>query len=315
MNIGAPWPARPEAIQRVLAMQTKLHRWAAAEPSRCFDDLFNLVYDPAFLATAWYRVRGNKGGRTAGVDGVSASSIRNRAEFLDGLRVALKARRYSPTRVREKSIPKSRGKVRHLGIPTVADRVVQASLTLVLEPIFEADFLPCSYGFRPLRRAQDAISEIRFLGSATSNYQWVFEADIKACFDNIDHSALMGRVGRRVADRRVLALVRSFLKAGVLAEDGKARATITGTPQGGILSPLLANIVLSTLDEHFAEKWQALGPMWHRAKLRRAGVPAMRIIRYADDFVVLVNGQREPRRNSRRLISLSQAAMADPCSV
>ena len=237
MNIGAPWPARPEAIQRVLAMQTKLHRWAAAEPSRCFDDLFNLVYDPAFLATAWYRVRGNKGGRTAGVDGVSASSIRNRAEFLDGLRVALKARRYSPTRVREKSIPKSRGKVRHLGIPTVADRVVQASLTLVLEPIFEADFLPCSYGFRPLRRAQDAISEIRFLGSATSNYQWVFEADIKACFDNIDHSALMGRVGRRVADRRVLALVRSFLKAGVLAEDGKARATITGTPQGGILTP------------------------------------------------------------------------------
>ena len=115
MNIGAPWPARPEAIQRVLAMQTKLHRWAAAEPSRCFDDLFNLVYDPAFLATAWYRVRGNKGGRTAGVDGVSASSIRNSAEFLDGLRVALKARRYSPTRVREKSIPKSRGKVRHLG--------------------------------------------------------------------------------------------------------------------------------------------------------------------------------------------------------
>ena len=201
MNIGAPWPARAQANQRVLAMQTKLHRWAAGEPSRCFDDLFNLVYDPAFLAVAWYRVRGNKGGRTAGVDGVAPSSIRNSVEFLDGLRVALKARRYSPTRVREKSIPKSRGKVRHLGIPTVADRVVQASLTLVLEPIFEADFLPCSYGFRPLRRAQDAISEIRFLGSATSNYQWVFEADIKACFDNIDHSALMCMCRSRSADK------------------------------------------------------------------------------------------------------------------
>ena len=292
MNIGAPWPARPEAIQRVLAMQTKLHRWAAAEPSRCFDDLFNLVYDPAFLAAAWYRVRGNKGRRTAGVDGVAPSSIHNGAEFLAGLRGSLKARRYTPTRVREKSIPKGREKVRRLGIPTVADRVVQASLTLVLEPIFEADFLPCSYGFRPSRRAQDAISEIRFLGAETRNYQWVFEADIEACFDNIDHSALMGRVGRRVADKRILALVRSFLKAGVLGEDDKARATITGVPQGGILSPLLANIALSTLDEHFAEKWQALGPTWHRAKLRRAGIPAMRIIRYADDFVVMVNGQR-----------------------
>ena len=292
MNTGAPWPAGLEAAQRVLAMQTKLHRWAAADPSRCFDDLLNLVYDPAFLATAWHRVRGNKGGRTAGVDGVAPSSIRNSAEFLAGLRQDLKTRRYTPTRVREKSIPKSPGKVRRLGIPTVADRVVQASLTLVLEPIFEADFLPCSYGFRPMRRAQDAISEIRFLGAETRNYQWVFEADIKACFDNIDHSALMGRVGHRVADKRILALVRSFLKAGVLAEDGQARGTITGTPQGGILSPLLANIVLGTLDEHFAAKWQALGPTWHRAKLRRAGIPAMRIIRYADDFVVMVNGQR-----------------------
>lgn len=292
MNTGAPWLDRQEAGQRVLAMQSKLHRWAVADESRCFDDLFNLVYDPAFLATAWYRVRENKGARTAGVDGVAPSSIPNSTAFLIDLRDAIKDRRYAPIRVREKSIPKSPGKVRRLGIPTVADRVVQASLTLVLEPIFEADFLPCSYGFRPRRRAQDAISEIHFLGSETRNYQWVFEADIKACFDHIDHSALMGRVRRRVADKRILALVRSFLKAGVLTEDGKARETITGTPQGGILSPLLANIALSALDEHFAKKWQALGPAWKRAKLRRAGIPAMRLIRYADDFVVLVNGQR-----------------------
>ncbi len=292
MNTGAPWPGRQEAGQRVLAMQTKLHRWATADSGRCFDDLFNLVYDPAFLVTAWHRVRGNKGGRTAGVDGVAPSSIASSAEFLAGLRDTLKAHRYIPTRVREKSIPKGAGKVRRLGIPTASDRVVQASLTLVLEPIFEADFLPCSYGFRPNRRAQDAISEIHYLGTMTRNYQWVFEADIKTCFDNIDHTALMDRIRHRVGDKKGLALVRSFLRAGVLAEDGKSRATITGTPQGGILSPLLANIALSTLDEHFARKWQALGPSWKRAKLRRAGVPAMRIIRYADDFVVMVNGQR-----------------------
>ena len=293
MNIGASWPERETAGARVLAMQTKLHRWAGADPGRCFDDLFNLVYDPAFLVTAWHRVRGNKGGRAAGIDGIAPNTIDCPAAFLAELRDTLKARCYAPTRVREKSIPKGGGKVRRLGIPTAADRVVQASLALVLEPIFEADFLPCSYGFRPNRRAQDAISEIRFLAMPTRNYQWVFEADIKACFDNIGHVALIRRIARRVGDKRVLELIRAFLRAGVLAEDGKARETITGTPQGGILSPLLANIALSVLDEHFAHKWEALGPDWRRARLRRAGVPAMRLVRYADDFVVMVHGQRE----------------------
>lgn len=292
MNTGASYPDRETARARVLAMQTKLHRWATADAGRCFDDLYNLVHDPAFLVTAWHRVRGNKGGRAAGIDGIAPCSIDSPEAFLTELRGLLKARCYRPTRVREKSIPKAGGKVRRLGIPTAADRVVQASLALVLEPIFEADFLPCSYGFRPNRRAQDAISEIRFLATPTRNYQWVFEADIKACFDNIEHTALMRRVARRVGDKRVLALVRAFLRAGVLAEDGKARETITGTPQGGILSPLLANIALSVLDEHFTRKWEALGPSWQRAKLRRTGVPAMRIVRYADDFVVMINGQR-----------------------
>jgi len=292
VNTGASYPDRETARARVLAMQTKLHRWATADAGRCFDDLYNLVHDPAFLVTAWHRVRGNKGGRAAGIDGIAPCSIDSPEAFLTELRGLLKARCYRPTRVREKSIPKAGGKVRRLGIPTAADRVVQASLALVLEPIFEADFLPCSYGFRPNRRAQDAISEIRFLATPTRNYQWVFEADIKACFDNIEHTALMRRVARRVGDKRVLALVRAFLRAGVLAEDGKARETITGTPQGGILSPLLANIALSVLDEHFTRKWEALGPSWQRAKLRRTGVPAMRIVRYADDFVVMINGQR-----------------------
>jgi RNA-directed DNA polymerase len=292
VNIGAPWPSLSEAEVRVLAMQTKLHQWATSDPGRRFDDVFNLVYDPAFLVVAWSRVRGNKGARTAGIDGVRPRDITvGVGEFLDGLRDDLKARRFTPVPVREKTIPKASGKVRRLGIPTVADRVVQAALKLVLEPIFEADFKPCSYGFRPRRRAQDAIAEIHFFGSRT--YEWVFEADITACFDEIDHTALMGRVRDRIGDKRVLSLVKAFLSAGILTEDAAARATITGTPQGGILSPLLANIALSVLDEHFTAKWEALGPAWTRAKHRRAGVPAMRLVRYADDFVVMIAGTRD----------------------
>jgi RNA-directed DNA polymerase len=149
---------------------------------------------------------------------------------------------------------------------------------------------PCSYGFRPRRRAQDAIAEIHFLGTPGRNYQWVFEADITACFDEIDHTALMGRMRDRIGDKCVLGLVTAFLRAGILSEEGLDRQTITGTPQGGILSPLLANIALAVLDEHFTRKWEALGPEWRRVKHRRAGGPVMRLVRYADDFVVMVAG-------------------------
>jgi RNA-directed DNA polymerase len=285
-------------------MQTKLHQWAKADPGRRFNDVFNLVHDPAFLTVAWRRVRGNKGSRTAGVDGVAPRSVSSRAEkLLRGLRDDLKAHQFVPQRVREKAIPKASGKVRRLGIPTTADRVVQASLKLVLEPIFEADFKPCSYGFRPKRRAQDAIAEIHYLASATRNYEWVFEADIEACFDQIDHTALLERVRRRVGDKRILGLVKAFLKAGVLSEEGVSRETITGTPQGGILSPLLANIALSVLDEHFTARWEALGPAWTRAKRRRAGEPAMRIVRYADDFVVMAAGTRDDAEALRGEVS------------
>jgi RNA-directed DNA polymerase len=293
VNIGAPWPDLDEAESRVLEMQKKLHQWAAADPGRRFDDLFNLVYDPAFLVVAWRRVRGNRGARSAGIDGIAPRSIVFGAgEFLAGLRDDLKARRFAPEPVRERMIPKAGGKLRRLGIPTVADRVVQASLKLVLEPIFEADFQPVSYGFRPRRRAQDAIAEIHYLASPPRSYEWVFEADIEACFDNIEHTALLGRVRRRVGDKRVLGLVKAFLRAGILSEDAVRRDTVTGTPQGGILSPLLANIALSVLDEHFARKWEALGPKSTRSKRRRAGVPVMRLVRYADDLVVMVAGTR-----------------------
>jgi RNA-directed DNA polymerase len=294
VNTGARWPSLNEAEPQVLAMQTKLHQWAISDPDRRFDDLYNLVCDPAFLVVAWDRVRSNKGARSAGIDGIAPRSIEpGGGEFLEGIRDDLKARRYTPTRVREKLIPKASGKLRRLGIATASDRVVQAVLKLVLEPVFEADFKPCSYGFRPNRRAHDAIAEIHFLGSSPRNYEWVFEADITACFDEISHSALLGRMRRRVGDKRVLGLVKAFLGAGILSEDGVDRNTITGTPQGGILSPCLANIALSVLDEHFTRKWEALGPEWTRAKHRKAGVPTYRLVRYADDFVVMVKGTRE----------------------
>jgi RNA-directed DNA polymerase len=292
VNTGAPRPSLDEAERRVLAMQSKLHRWAVSEPGRRFDDLYNLVYDPAFLVVAWNRVRSNRGARSAGVDGIAPESVLDVAELLEGLRAELKARGFRPDRVREVKIPKRNGKVRRLGIATCADRVVQAVLTLVLEPIFEADFKPCSYGFRPKRRAQDAIAEINHLGTSTSNYEWIFEADITACFDEISHSALLDRMRARIADRRLMALVKAFLKAGVLAEDQVHRNTITGTPQGQILSPLLANIALSVLDEHFTRKWEELGPHSTRARRQRQGIPAHKIIRYADDFVIMTRGAR-----------------------
>ncbi len=284
MNIGAPWPSLLEAKVRVLEMQTKLHQWATADSNRRFDDLYNLVYDPAFLTVAWSRVRGNKGARSAGVDGQTARYIeqqRGTAAFLNALRDDLKARTFEPLPVRERMIPKPGGKQRRLGIPTTRDRVVQASLKLVLEPIFEADFKPCSYGFRPGRRPHDAIAEVHLF--ASNHYQWVLEADIEACFDNIDHTALLGRVRRRVGDRRVVALVKAFLKSGILSEDQVTRDTKAGTPQGGILSPLLANIALSVLDEHFAEAWQqSMASRVDRARRRRQGQATYRLIRYAD---------------------------------
>jgi RNA-directed DNA polymerase len=171
VNTGDPVPGLFSAECRVREIQAKLHRWASDDPHRRFDDLYNLVCDPAFVLVAWDQVRHNKGARSAGVDGRTAYSIEAElgvARFCDRLREQLKARSFRPVPVRERRIPKANGKTRRLGIATVTDRVVQASLKLVLEPIFEADFLPCSYGFRPGRRAHDAVAEVHHFTSRTS---------------------------------------------------------------------------------------------------------------------------------------------------
>jgi RNA-directed DNA polymerase len=216
---------------------------------------------------------------TAGVDAVTRVDVEDQGvfAFLEELRTSLRDGSFTPLPVRQVMIPKKGGKLRALGIPTLRDRVAQMALKLVLEPIFEVDFYPSSYGYRPGRRAQDAIAEIHQLTSRS--YEWVVEGDITACFDNVDHQILMDLVGERITDRKVLRLVRGFLRAGILQQHGGLVASLTGTPQGGVASPLLANIYLSVLDRHFATVWeQDMSPPWRRAHRRRKGLPNYRLI-------------------------------------
>jgi RNA-directed DNA polymerase len=240
VNTGAVgWPEPDSAFFTVRKMQIKLHRWAGEDSSRRFGDLYNLVYDPAFLVSAWERVSTNIGARTPGVDRATVAWIETRIgveAFLSQVRDSLKSGEFRPVEVRQVLIPKGHntGRFRKLGIPTLADRVVQASLKAVLEPIFEADFKPCSYGFRLNRRAHDAISEIHFLASKPRNYEWVLEADIAACFDEISHAALLDRLRVRIKDKRVCAVVKAFLKTGVMTTAGIREETPTGTRKAGV---------------------------------------------------------------------------------
>jgi RNA-directed DNA polymerase len=314
VNTGGPGREHEPRVG-VSGMQAKLHRWAVADPGRRFDDLFNFVHDPATLRIALARVASNTGRDTPGVDGWTVAAVEETvgvAGFLDDLRAQVKDGSFRPLPVRQRLIPKGHGsgKLRSLGIPTIADRVVQAALKLVLEPIFEADFMPVSYGFRPKRRAHDAIAEIQLFG--THGYRWVLDADIEACFDRISHSGLLDRVRMRVKDKRVVALVKAFLKAGILTELGEKHDTPTGTPQGGILSPLMANIALSVLDEHLHRPWQPGGTMSTRSQRERRrakGLPNWRIVRYADDFAVLGDGTQADVEALREQISGVLATM------
>ena len=297
LNNDIPEPSIEDARARVLGIQRKLHRWTKADGEKRFDDLFNLVHDRAMLVVAWDRVRSNRGSKTAGIDGKNRWYVENCLgvrRFLEDIRSSLKSRTYYPQPVRERGIPKAGGKTRYLGIPTIRDRVVQMALKLVLEPIFEVDFYPTSYGYRPARRAQDAIAEIvRFINPRIS-YEYVIEGDIKACFDNVNHGVLMTLLRKRISDRKVLALLKAFLKAGVMKETGRFAATLTGSPQGGIVSPILANVYLSVLDRHFECAWkQQTRYIGCTTYYRKRGHATYRMIRYADDFVILVRGSRE----------------------
>jgi RNA-directed DNA polymerase len=270
------WDGRPSCTAGQLRMRNKR-----------FGDLFNLLCDPATLMVAWERVKHNRGSKTAGVDGETRKRIEQigAENVLGELRQALRDGSYAPLPVREREIPKrGSGKLRRLGIPALRGRIVQMAAKLVLEPIYEADFCPTSYGFRPGRKAQDAIEETRRFINPSGRYEWVIEGDVENCFGSIHHGLLMEQVRRRVTDKRVLALIRQFLGAGVMSELGTVTATPSGTPQGAILSPVLANVALSVPDRHFEAAWRAFGGPSQRSQRRTRGHATYRLVRYADDF-------------------------------
>jgi len=269
-------------IDKVRQLQRKLWVCAKRSKTRRFHALYDRIYRSDVLWEAWRRVRGNGG--AAGVDAETIQAIEHRGagEFLAELQAALRAGRYRPSPVKRRYIPKADGKQRPLGIPTVRDRVAQMAAKLVIEPIFEADFQDSSYGFRPRRSATQALEAIREAGNRGQDF--VVDADIQGYFDNIQRETLMELVKERISDRRVLKLIRQWLEAGVM-EDGTVRETLAGTPQGGVISPLLANIYLNKLDRIWAARCSQLG----------------QLVRYADDFVVMCRTESQARESLRRV--------------
>ncbi|MGY6210927.1 group II intron reverse transcriptase/maturase [Cytobacillus firmus] len=245
-----------------------LYLCAKESPTRRFHAVYDKIYRPDILWEAWQRVKRKKG--SGGVDGQSIEQIvmdYGEKKFMNELYLELKEKTYHPSPVLRTYIPKDDGKKRPLGIPTIKDRVAQMAMKMVIEPIFEADFHDCSFGFRPERNAHQAIAKIR---KASRNCFWVVDVDIQGYFDNINQAKLMKMLEQRISDRRVLKLIRKWLESGIM-EEGKIRNPITGTPQGGVISPLLANIYLNTMDSLWQKKFNHLGEL----------------IRYADDFVIM----------------------------
>jgi RNA-directed DNA polymerase len=288
MAIWVDNTVRPELVpDKVRQRRLKLYQKAKKEPKFRFYALYDRVYRMDVLEAAWKQV--GKRRKAAGIDGVRAETILDQDQgverFLVGIQEELKRKRYCPSPVKRVYIPKADGKKRPLGIPTLKDRVVQMAVLLVIEPIFEADFLDCSHGFRPKHSAHGALDQIR--QHIKEGKGSVYDADLKGYFDSIPHDKLMACVRMRIVDRSVLRLIKLWLKAPVIEEDDQGkrqppRKTTQGTPQGGVISPLLANLYLHWFDTMFH---RAEGP-YHWAKARLVG--------YADDFVVLARyqGQR-----------------------
>jgi RNA-directed DNA polymerase len=265
--------ARTARQDKVRELQRTLYRAAKADPGRRFHALHDKVYRSDVLERAWELVRANRG--AAGIDKQTIAEVEEHgvAGLLDELAADLKAGRWRPLPARRVFIPKpGRDERRPLSIPTVRDRVVQAAVKIVIEPIFEADMLECSFGFRPGRSAHDALQVV--VDESWSGRRWVAESDIANCFEAIPHEGLMSAIEERIVDRHVLKLLRAMLRAGVL-EDSSVNRSGTGTPQGGVISPVLCNAYLHRLDRQWAR--------------RGTGV----LIRYADDLLVMCKTKQE----------------------
>ena len=279
---GMPETENNPVVDKVRELQRKLWVCAKQSKTRRFHALYDRIYRSDVLREAWRRVRSNGG--AAGVDRETLEAIEQHGveQFLADIEADLRAGRYRPSAVRRQYIPKGDGKQRPLGIPTVRGRVVQMAAKIMIEPIFEADFEASSFGFRPKKSATEALEAIRLAGN--QGHDFVVDADIKGYFDSIDQEKLMVLVEERISDRRVLKLIRQWLRAGVM-EDGTVRETLAGTPQGGVISPLLANIYLHLLDRLWAKKCGSLGVL----------------IRYADDFVVMAATESKAKEALRQI--------------
>jgi len=267
---------------KVRRLQWKLYLSAKKSKTRRFHALYERVHDWNILQESWKRIRANKG--ACGIDGTTIKDIETQGVevFLRGIQKYLKEGRYHPMPVRQVDIPKSDGTKRPLGIPIIRDRVVQMAAKIVLEPLFEADFGDNSFGYRPKRHAAQAMERIRLL--ANKGYNFVLDADIKNCFGSIDHDILLEALRKRVSDQRMIKLIRKWLKAGVMQES-ILKDTYIGTPQGGVISPLLSNIYLNQLDKHWLEECSNLGVL----------------IRYSDDFLILSRTPGAIRASERKV--------------
>lgn len=292
-----------EVVQRRLWEQSREHKRGRETAGTLFEEdpcklrirnLYDLMHNPVWLREACVRVLSRSRGKVAGVDKETVSKFEESLEYkLEKLRLELKRGTYRPQPARRVWIPKSNGKKRALGIPCLRDKIVQEAMRMALEPIYEVEFHPSSCGFRPHRSAHHAITRCQALIRA--GFTWVIEGDVRACFDEIAHDSILRNLREKVADKKLLALVGMFLKAGVVV-DGVREPTEKGVPQGGVLSPLLANIVLNRLDWFLHGKGDYRD---HGQRKRKYGKPNIRFVRYADDWCVFIT--RDNKGSAERL--------------